>query len=104
MTISPLFLTVPAVLAVGIGPDFGAVAGTRLLPIIGALLTITVLIAVAMFVVCAILWPIASASGNWQATSKARTGLLVSLAGAVISGGALAWTNWLIDLGHSFRP
>ncbi|GGM41318.1 hypothetical protein GCM10010102_41060 [Promicromonospora citrea] len=89
-------------LAVGIGPDFSAVAGTRLLPIIGALLTITVLIAVAMFVICAFVWPIASATGNWQATSKARTGLLGSLIGGVISGGALAWTNWLIDLGHTF--
>jgi len=98
--LTPLMIT--AGLVAGVGPHFGAVTGSRLYPIIGAVLTVALVLAVAMFVVCAFVWPIASASGNWQATAKARTGVLISVTGAVITGGALAWTNWLIDLGHSF--
>ncbi len=102
MTGAPTFLVVATSLVAGVGPDFGAVTGSRLYPIIGAVLTIALVLAVAMFVVCAFIWAIASSSGNWQATSKARTGVLISVAGAVLAGGALAWTNWLIDLGHTF--
>ncbi|MFJ3408217.1 DUF6112 family protein [Promicromonospora sp. NPDC090134] len=102
MTSSAISLAVTALLVSGVGPDFGAVTGSRLYPIIGAVLTIALVLAVAMFVVCAFVWPIASASGNWQATSKARTGVLISFAGAILTGGALAWMNWLIDLGRTF--
>ncbi|MFI8526300.1 DUF6112 family protein [Promicromonospora sukumoe] len=101
MTSSAISLAVTALLTSGVGPDFGAVTGSRLYPIIGAVLTIALVLAVAMFVSCAFIWAIASASGNWQTTSKARTGVLISIAGAVLTGGALAWTVWLIDLGHT---
>jgi len=83
-----------------IAPDFGAVSGTGLDDVVGALLTIGLITAVAMTVVCAAGWAVASSSGNWQATTKARAGVLVALGGAVCCGGALAWTNWLIDLGN----
>lgn len=85
----------------GVGPDFGAVTGSGLYPIIGATLTIALVIAVAMLVVCAFVWAIASATGSWQATAKARTGVLLAIPGAVLTGGALAWTNWLLDLGST---
>jgi hypothetical protein len=94
-------LVVALGLFTGVGPDFGAVTGSRLYPILGAVLTIALVIAVAMLAVCAFAWAIASASGNWQLTSKARTGVLISVTGAVLTGSALAWTNWLIDLGHT---
>lgn len=64
------------------------------------MLTIALTLAVATLLVRAFVWLIALASGDWQATGKARTSVL--LPGAVAAGGALAWTNWLIDLGHTF--
>ncbi|MFC8797000.1 DUF6112 family protein [Promicromonospora sp. NPDC057138] len=85
----------------GVGPDFGAVTGSGLYPVIGAFLTITLVIAIAMLAVCAFVWAIASAVGSWQVTAKARTGVLLAVVGAVLTGGALAWTNWLIDLGNT---
>ncbi|WP_454859680.1 DUF6112 family protein [Promicromonospora soli] len=89
-------------LVTGVGPDFGAVTGSGLYPIIGALLTIALITAVAMLVVCAAIWAVASAVGSWQVTSKARIGVLLAALGAVLSGGALTWINWLIDLGNTF--
>jgi hypothetical protein len=87
-------------LASSVGPDFGAVDGSsELRRIVGALLTYGLLVAVLMLIVCATGWAIGSANGSWQTASKAKTGLLVALFGAVLTGGALAWANWLLDVG-----
>lgn len=85
-----------------VGPDFGAVDGAGALRrVIGALMTYGLLVAVLMLIVCAAAWAIASAQGSWGAAGKAKTGLLVAAGGAVLTGGALAWANWLLDLGGS---
>ena len=87
-------------LASSVGPDFGAVDGSsELRRIVGALLTYGLLVAVLMLIVCATGWAIGSANGSWQTASKAKTGLFVALLGAVLTGGALAWANWLLDVG-----
>lgn len=83
-----------------VAPDFSAIAGTSASDVVGALLTIALITAIAMFVVSAATWAVAAASGSWQIVGKARAGVLVALAGAVLAGGALAWTNWLIDTGN----
>lgn len=83
-----------------VGPDFGAVGGAgELGAIVGALLTYGLVVAVLMVVVCAVTWGVASAHGSWRAASKAKTGLFVALAGTGLTGGALAWASWLLDLG-----
>ncbi len=90
----------PAVQAGDVRPDFGAVASTGQLDhLIGALLTIALITAVGMLVVCAVTWAVATGCGSWQAATRARTGVLVALAGATLTGGALAWTNWLLHTG-----
>ncbi len=82
------------------GPDFDVVAGaTDLTEIVGALLTYGLLIAVLMLLVCAAGWALGSATGSWQAAARAKSGVLVALAGSVLLGGALGWANWLLDLG-----
>lgn len=89
-------------LAAGVGPDFGAVGGSsELRHIVGALLTYGLLIAVLMVIACATGWAIATANGSWQAAGRAKTGLVVALGGAVLTGGALVWANWLLGVGAS---
>ena len=44
-------------------------------------------------------WAVSAAQGSWQTASKAKTGLLVAIGGACPPGGALTWSNWLLDLG-----
>ena len=81
-------------------PNFGAVGGAGDLgAIVGALLTYGLIIAVLMVVVSAATWSIASSSGSWNTAQKAKTGVLVALAGATLTGGALAWANWLLGVG-----
>lgn len=93
MTILPSILPL-------VGPDFGAVGGSsQLRAIVGALLTYGLITAVLMVVICAATWAIGSANGSWQTASKGKIGLFVALGGAVLTGGALAWANWLLDVG-----
>ena len=83
-----------------VGPDFGAVGGSsQLRSIVGALLTYGLIVSALMVIVCAATWAIGSSNGSWQAASKGKTGLFVALGGAVLTGGALAWANWLLGVG-----
>ena len=86
----------------GVFPDFAAVGGAaQLREIIGALLTVVLIAAVLMLVVCAVTWALASANGNYQTASRARVGLSVSVATAVAAGAGVAWLNFLISVGSA---
>ncbi len=81
-------------------PDFGSVGGAdQLRAIVGALLMFVLITAVLMLIVCAIVWAIASSSGNYQAATKARAGLLLALGTAAMAGAGVAWVNVLLDIG-----
>lgn len=82
------------------GPDFGALGNaTALKEVVGALMTYGLVVSALMVIICAAAWAIGSANGSWQAASKGKVGLFVALGGAVLTGGSLAWANWLIDIG-----
>lgn len=81
-------------------PDFGGVGGAaELRSIVGALLMFVLVTAVLMLIVCAIVWAVASAHGNYQAATRARTGLWVAVGAAALAGAGVAWLNFLLDVG-----
>jgi hypothetical protein len=81
-------------------PDFDGVGGaSELHSIVGALLMFVLIIAVLMLIVCAIVWAVASAHGNYQAATKGRTGLWVAVGAAALAGAGVAWLNFLLDVG-----
>ncbi|MFD6175535.1 MULTISPECIES: DUF6112 family protein [unclassified Isoptericola] len=83
-----------------VAPDFGAVtASGELTRIIGALLTITLVVAVGALVVCAVTWALTASSGHWHTAMRARTGMWVALGAAGLAGGGTAWVNHLLDIG-----
>ncbi len=91
---------VVAVAAVGVYPNLNGVGGAgQLDTVIGALMTVVLIIAVLMIVVCAATWALASAHGNYQTATKARTGLLVAVGAAALDGGGIAWLNFLLGIG-----
>jgi len=82
------------------GPDFGAVGGSAdMRSVIGALLTYGLMFACLMLIISATAWAISSSNGSWQSAAKAKAGVFVALGGAALTGGALAWANWLLDVG-----
>jgi len=81
------------------GPDFSALDGTSIEQVIGALLTVVLIAAVASLVIAAIIWAIGTGTGNWQLASKGRLGTLVALGTGAAAGAGGALMNWLINLG-----
>lgn len=83
-------------------PDFGAVGGqAELRGIVGALLTIVLILAVLMLVICAAVWAISSTNGNISSADRARTGFLVSVGAATFAGLGVTWVNFLLGVGAS---
>ncbi|HVW43812.1 MAG TPA: DUF6112 family protein [Amycolatopsis sp.] len=87
-------------LASGVYPNLNGVGGAGdLKTVIGALMTIVLIVAVLMIVICATTWAVASSHGNYSAAIKARTGLLVAVGAAALDGAAIAWLNFLLGIG-----
>ena len=83
-------------------PDFGSMSGIGdLKVVIGAMLTIILIVAVLMIIVSAIIWAISTSSGNPAVAAKARAGVFVALGAAILAGGGVTWLNWLISVGES---
>jgi steroid 5-alpha reductase family enzyme len=98
----PLLFPPDAVLATAVYPNFGGVGGAgQLASIVGALLTLVLIVAVLMLIVCAVTWAISNAQGNYQAATRARTGLWVAVGAAALAGAGATWVNFLIHLGSS---
>ncbi len=81
--------------------DLRARGRSTLISIVGALLTITLIVAVLMLVICAIVWAVAAAHGNFQSAARGRTGVLVALGAAALAGAGVAWMNFLLNVGSS---
>ena len=82
-------------------PDFGPVGGSSdLREVVGALLMFVLTIAVLMLIVSAVIWAIASSTGNAHTATKARTGVWVALGAATLAGAGVAWVNFLLGVGE----
>jgi len=82
-------------------PDFDGLGGIGdLKQVIGALLTIVLIVAVLMAIVSAICWAFGASHGNPALASKGRVGVLVGVGAAALAGAGVAWVNWLIALGN----
>lgn len=83
-----------------VAPNFGAADWSDdLRNIVGALLMYGLIIAVLMLIVSATTWAISSNSGSWHTAQKAKLGCFVAIGGATVTGAALTWANWLLDIG-----
>ncbi|MCI1636784.1 MAG: DUF6112 family protein [Bifidobacterium crudilactis] len=81
-------------------PNFSGLSGIdSLRDVVGALLNITLIAAVAALVVSGVMWAFGASTGNYQLASRGRTGVLVALGVAILAGGGVALLNWLISIG-----
>jgi hypothetical protein len=70
--------------------------------IVGALLTLGLIAAVAGIAVGSIVWAIGSHSSNPHAASKGKTGVLSSVGAAILIGGANALVQFFWNVGLGF--
>ena len=86
----------------GVFPDFDGLGGIGdLRAVVGALLTFVLIVAVLMLIVSAIIWAVASSTGNAHTATKARIGAWVALDAAALAGAGVAWVNFLLGVGEN---
>ncbi len=81
-------------------PDFGAVNNGTMIDVVGALMTIVLVVAVAVIIIGAITWALSHNAGNYSTVTKAKTAIGISLGAAALAGAGVAWANFLIDTGQ----
>lgn len=86
---------------VDVYPDLDGIDTGDLTSVVGALLTITLILAVLMLVATAIAWAISSSTGSYHAAAKAQIGIWISLGVAILTGGAVVWINTLLAIGQT---
>jgi len=90
----------PALPAAVVFPDFSALTGApKLASILGALMTVVLILSVLTLVVCAITWAIAGSHGSTHAATRAKTSLWIAVGTAALAGAGATWANFLLHLG-----
>ena len=83
-----------------ISPNTTGLPGiSELQNIVGALLTFGLIAAVAGLVLSAMVWAVASHSGNVHLVGRAKSGVLVSAAAAMLTGGAVGLISFFSHAG-----
>lgn len=90
-----------AILAgVNVSPNTSGLPGiAELQSIVGALLTIALIAALAGLAIAAAFWAIGSHSANPVLAGRGKTGVLVSFVAAGLTGGAVALINFFFSAG-----
>lgn len=86
--------------AINIGPNPNGLPGGQLLnSLVGGLEYFGVILALAGLVISAIVWAVSGHSANPSGQARGRTGVLVSLAAAVVIGGGSLLITWATGIG-----
>ncbi len=87
---------------VSITPNSTGLPGiTQLRTIVGAVMTVGLILSVLALIIAAIVWGFGANSSNPQLASRGKTGVLVSCGAAVICGGAVALINFFWNVGQA---
>jgi hypothetical protein len=86
----------------GVSPNSNGIPGISLLQsIVGGILTAGFVACVAGLVIASVCWALGSHQGNARLAISGRTGVLVSIAAAVLVGGADALVAFFSNAGSS---
>ena len=87
---------------IDIDPNSSGLPGIdQLRLIVGAVMTIALVISVLALLVSAIVWGLGSNSSNPTLASRGKTGVLVSCGAAVICGASVTLINFFWNVGQS---
>ncbi|RPF28594.1 DUF6112 family protein [Georgenia muralis] len=87
---------------IDIAPNTDGLPGiTQLRTIVGAVMTVGLILAVLALIVAAIVWAMGANSSNPHLAGRGKSGVLVALGAAVLCGGAVTLVNFFWDLGQT---
>ena len=67
--------------------------------IVGAVMTVGLMLSVLALIVAAVVWGFGSHSANPHLATRGKTGVLVACGAAIITGGAVAFVNFFWNVG-----
>lgn len=98
-----LITFVPSLLPadITINPNSNGLPGiSQLRSIVGASMTIGLILAVLALIISAVVWALGANSSNPHLAGRGKLGVLVALGAAIITGGSVALVNFFWNVGQ----
>lgn len=87
---------------INIGPNSNGLPGIgQLKSIVGATMTVGLILAVLALIVSAIVWALGANSSNPHMAGRGKFGVLIGLGAAIITGASVALVNFFWTVGQS---
>jgi hypothetical protein len=87
---------------INIGPNSNGLPGiSQLKNIVGATMTVGLILAVLALIVSAVVWALGANSSNPHLAGRGKFGVLVGLGAAIITGASVALVNFFWNVGQS---
>ena len=100
-TLVPAHLILP-LLDIDISPNDSGLPGiAQLKTIVGAIMTVGLILSVLALIVSAVVWGFGSNSANPHLASRGKLGVIVSCAAAVVCGASVTLVNFFWHVGQS---
>lgn len=98
LTTAVLLVTLP--LDISIAPNDDGLPGiSALSTIVGAVMTVALILSVLALLISAVVWGFGANSSNPHLASRGKLGVLISCAAAIITGGAVTLINFFWNIG-----
>lgn len=86
---------------INISPNSNGLPGiSALQKIVGAVMTVGLILSVLALIVAAVAWAFGSHSANPHLATRGKTGVMIACGSAVITGGAVAFINFFWNVGQ----
>ena len=87
---------------INIGPNSNGLPGiSQLKSIVGASMTVGLILAVLGLIVSAVVWALGANSSNPHLAGRGKVGVLVGLGAAIVTGASVALVNFFWNVGQS---
>jgi hypothetical protein len=87
---------------ISIDPNDSGLPGIeQLREIVGAMMTVGLILAVLAIIIASVVWAFGANSSNPQLGSRGKTGVLVGLGAAIVCGASVAAVNFFWDIGQA---
>ncbi|MGN6252571.1 MAG: DUF6112 family protein [Marmoricola sp.] len=87
---------------INIGPNSNGLPGiSQLKSIVGASMTVGLILAVLGLIVSAVVWALGANSSNPHLAGRGKFGVLVGLGAAIVTGASVALVNFFWNVGQS---
>lgn len=86
---------------ININPNSNGLPGiSALQKIVGAVMTVGLILSVLALIVAAVVWGFGSHSANPHLATRGKAGVLIACGAAIVTGGAVAFINFFWNVGQ----